>query len=618
MFLRVSGPPRRIMVSSVMREFEAEREAIKNVVLMSGNYPVMAESRLSGLSVMEEVKKMVDDSDCYVGVFSERWGDVPSDDNPGRLSVTAMEFELAKTKGIPMRIFVSGAEKRDPGLQAFLDRVGDSMGRWFIRYDSAADLFLKIGISVCGLVEEIHDTPLNLNLIKVAMSRHNSVSVSGIKDSVHQIYQEPAQFGLVDDLVEKENMWLVGERGIGKSVVLKKLVAKKMAERKNVLFLRSEDILHYGGLDGAVNHVCGTSLEGALEMFGESDRLLLIVDSVEAIHRSPGAWGNFTKCVFNVLAKPGLKMVFSIRQSDYLAFGESFPPEWGTEIVLSGFTDEQIRKTLDAMRVGVDKSMFRILRHPFYLEILDSMAAKLGDNDLHLLSTRAKFIKLHYQRMVCDDQMPSEHVHAREEFLSVLANRMFKSKRLKLHYMNAASPEFRSLRSDGIIADDGTFVQFFHQLYFDFIMSMKIIDSGSVADYLKNAGSEPFLRSTVQFMLSYLHSEDFDLYESSMRDLIRDAGVGEYWKRVAVRFMGQLIVLRDGEEDLVTELLGADTSFTRYFLESAIESKNPHWLSLWADSVFVEWSKDKNFPHGALLAEYVNGASRWSDEQQQE
>lgn len=53
MFLRVSGPPRRIMVSSVMREFEAEREAIKNVVFMSGNYPIMAESRLSGLSVME-------------------------------------------------------------------------------------------------------------------------------------------------------------------------------------------------------------------------------------------------------------------------------------------------------------------------------------------------------------------------------------------------------------------------------------------------------------------------------------------------------------------------------------------------------------------------------------
>lgn len=618
MFLRVSSPTRRIMISSVMREFEAEREAIKNVVLMSGNHPVMAENRLSGLSVMEEVKRMVDDSDCYVGVFSERWGDVPPDNNPCKLSMTAMEFELAKTKGIPMRIFVSGAEKRDPELQAFLDRVGDSMGRWFIRYDSAADLFLKIGISVCRLVEEIHGTPRNLNSIKAAMSRHNSVSVSGIKDNVHQIYQEPAQFGLVDDLAEKENMWLVGERGIGKSVVLKKLVAKKMAERKNVLFLRSEDILHYGGLDGAVNYVCGTSLESALKMFGESDKLLLIVDSVEAIHRSPGAWENFTKCVFNVLGKPELRIAFSIRQSDYLAFGESFPPEWGTEIVLAGFTDDQIRRTLDAMQVSVDKSMFQILKHPFYLEILDSMAAKLGGNDLHLLSTRAKFIKLHYQRMVCDDQMSPEHVHAREEFLSMLADRMLKSKRLKLHYMNAASPEFKSLRSDGIITDDGTFVQFFHQLYFDFIMSMKIIDSGSVADYLKSVGGEPFLRSTVQFMLSYLHSEDFDLYESSMRGLIRDASVGEYWKRVAVRFMGQLRIVHDGEEDLVTELLDADASFTRYFLESAIESKNAHWLSLWDDSVLVEWAKDKNSPHGALLAEYVNGASRWSDEQQQE
>lgn len=611
----VPGPPRRIMISSVMRAFAREREAIKNMVIMSGNYPVMAEYRLSGRSVIGELEQMVEDSDCYIGVFSERWGDVPADNNPGRLSMTAMEFELAKTKGIPMRIFVSSAEKRDPELQEFLDRVGDSAGKWFIRYDSDADLFSRMAISIRDMVEQMDDDVKDFGSVTAAMSRHSSESVSRIKDSVHEIHQKPAQFDSVEILAEKGNVWLVGERGIGKSVVLKKLVEKKIAERKNVLFLRSEDILHYGGLDGAVNHVCDTSLEGALKMFGESDKLLLIIDSVEAIHRNTGAWDNFTKCVFNVLTKPELKIVFSIRQSDYFAFRESFPSEWGKETILSGFTDKQICKTLDAMQVSVPKSMFGILRHPLYLDMLDSMSSRVGDGDLHLLSTRAKFIKLHYKKTVCNDPTSNERGTEREEFLSMLANRMLESKRLKLHYMNAASPEFKSLRSDGIIVDDGTFVQFFHQLYFDFIMSMKIINSGSIVGYLKDVGAEPFLRSTVQFMLSYLHGEDFGLYESTMRSVARDAGVANYWKRVAIRFVGQLDALHCGDEDLAAELLGADTSFPKYFLESAIESKNTRWLSMWEDSIFVEWSKDGDFLHGTLLTKYISMASRWSDEQ---
>lgn len=602
------------MVSSVMREFEEEREAIKNAVISSGNYPLMAEHRLSGGYVMEEIEKMVKDADCYIGVFRERWGDVPKDNNPHNLSVTAIEFEIAQARGIPMRIFVSDAEERDSRLEEFLSRVGNSAGKWFIRYDSIADLFSKIGISIREMTEQLSDTPLDLDSIKAAISKHSYASVSRIKDTVHEIYQKPTQFDLIENMTEQGNVWLVGERGIGKSVVLKKMVEKKLNEQKNVLFLRSEDILEYGGLDKALEHVCGTSLRGMLEMFVEPERLLLIIDSVEAIHRNSNAWQNFFVCISKTVDTPAMRIVFSIRQSDYFAFKESFLPDWGAEVVLEGLTDAQVRHILNAMQVETDAAMLKILKHPFYLEILDSLVNRFGVDDLHLLSNKAKFIRFHYEQIVCGDPSLTDHGQDREDFLSKMADDMLRFKRLKLHYMHAASPEFKSLRSDGIIVDDGTFVQFFHQLYFDFITSMKIIDSGSVAAYLKSTGNEPFLRSTVMFLLSYLHSEDFDLYEASMRDLIRDAGVDDYWKHLAITFVGQLNGLHDGEEELVVDLLDASPSFPLYFLKSAIENKNAYWLTKRGDSVFANWSKDGNFRHADLLASYISKAPRWLDE----
>ena len=602
------------MVSSVMREFAEEREAIKDAVISSDNYPLMAEHRLSGGYVMEEIEKMVKDADCYIGVFRERWGDVPKDNNPRALSVTAIEFELAQARGIPMRIFVSDAEERDPRLDEFLNKVGDSAGKWLIRYSSIADLFAKIGISIREMAEQLSDAPLDLNSVKATMSKHSYASVSRIKDTVHGISHKPEQFDLVENMTELGNVWLVGERGIGKSVVLKKMVEKKLDEQKNVLFLRSEDVLECGGLDKALEHVCGTSLRGMLETFGESERILLIIDSVEAIHRNPDAWQNFSVCVSKTVDAPSARIVFSIRQSDYFAFKESFLPNWGAEVVLEGLTDAQVRHVLNAMQVEADAAMLEMLKRPFYLEILDSLASRLGVDDLHLPSDTAKFIRFHYEKIVCDDPSLTSRGQDRADFLSKMADDMLRFKRLKLHYMHAASPAFKSLRSDGIIVDDGTFVQFFHQLYFDFIMSMKIIDSGSVASYLKSAGNEPFLRSTVLFLLSYLRSEDFDLYEASMRDIVRDAGVDDYWKHLTITFVGQLNKLYRGEEDLAADLLDASRSFPLYFLKSAIENKNASWLTKWGDSVFADWSKDGNFRHQGLLAAYVSKAPGWSDE----
>ena len=80
---------------------------------------------------------MVDDSDCYIGIFHKEWGLIPPRDNPLGLSVTAIEYERAKSRNIPRLILVSTLEKQ-PELQKFLGTIGDYYdGEFFHRYDTS-------------------------------------------------------------------------------------------------------------------------------------------------------------------------------------------------------------------------------------------------------------------------------------------------------------------------------------------------------------------------------------------------------------------------------------------------------------------------------------------------
>jgi hypothetical protein len=57
------------------------------------------------------LEKKIDECDGYIRVFPKKWGQVPKKDNAGNLSVTAIEFERAKKRNIPLLVFISSYEK---------------------------------------------------------------------------------------------------------------------------------------------------------------------------------------------------------------------------------------------------------------------------------------------------------------------------------------------------------------------------------------------------------------------------------------------------------------------------------------------------------------------------
>lgn len=139
--------PARIFISSVMRDFAAERDTARAAVSSLRLQPVMAEDfgaqpYSPQIACLEGVRS----SDVYLGVFGSRYG---SRTASGK-SATEEEFDEALARGVPILCFVQSGEK-EPELEAFLQRVRQyETGFLVARFTTPAELTL-------GVVQALND-----------------------------------------------------------------------------------------------------------------------------------------------------------------------------------------------------------------------------------------------------------------------------------------------------------------------------------------------------------------------------------------------------------------------------------------------------------------------------
>ncbi|HEV2705353.1 MAG TPA: DUF4062 domain-containing protein [Pyrinomonadaceae bacterium] len=97
----------KVVISSTARDLPEHRKEVMDACLRQGMFPVMMEHLPASDSEAVAVSlKLVDEADIYVGVFAHRYGYVPKENNPRRISITEMEYERAIERKIPRLIFL--------------------------------------------------------------------------------------------------------------------------------------------------------------------------------------------------------------------------------------------------------------------------------------------------------------------------------------------------------------------------------------------------------------------------------------------------------------------------------------------------------------------------------
>ena len=102
---------KKVMISSTTLDLPEHRKKVLDACLLQRFLPLMMEHLPSNdLETISASIRMVDEADVYLGVFAYRYGHVPSEGNPDKISVTEMEYRRARLRGIPRIIFVMSSE----------------------------------------------------------------------------------------------------------------------------------------------------------------------------------------------------------------------------------------------------------------------------------------------------------------------------------------------------------------------------------------------------------------------------------------------------------------------------------------------------------------------------
>ncbi|MBN1227922.1 MAG: DUF4062 domain-containing protein [Deltaproteobacteria bacterium] len=144
-----------IFISSVQKELQAERRAVKDYIQ---NDPLL--SRFFDVFLFEDLPAIdrkandvyleeVDSCDVYIGIFGNEYG---SEDSKG-ISPTEREFDHATEKGKPRLIFVKGnSDKlRQPRMAKLIKKAGSQLIRR--RFDNQPDLISGVYASLIEYME---------------------------------------------------------------------------------------------------------------------------------------------------------------------------------------------------------------------------------------------------------------------------------------------------------------------------------------------------------------------------------------------------------------------------------------------------------------------------------
>lgn len=127
-----------------MKDLEEERTAVAKAIIKRRDFEtVRAESFSARSESPEEVcLKEVRDSYIYIGIFKNRYGDIPKNNNPSGYSVTELEYQEAKKNDLPILIFIyKNSTNREKKLIEFLKKIKDfGTGHWCKEYSTTDEL----------------------------------------------------------------------------------------------------------------------------------------------------------------------------------------------------------------------------------------------------------------------------------------------------------------------------------------------------------------------------------------------------------------------------------------------------------------------------------------------
>lgn len=363
---------------------------------------------------------------------------------------------------------------------------------------------------------------------------------------------------------------LVGEAGVGKSAVLKKVIDSQRENNKKYLCIKADAI------DNTGNIITLEKIRDTIEFFSIGfDEVILIIDQIDALSQCLSNDRNHLNMMMTLLTSlgdwPNVRAIVSCRKYDLNYDSDLRTLERKAKrIDIGDLTDDEVVAALDRMAKGfgaaIDKTTLRILKTVQYL---DSFC---------LLYHRSK-AKINFNSPVdLYDELWSEYIIKSpsyvnrtelEQLLVLISETIRESGTLKpvLCPSTEQKQSFDYLASCGLVKIDVNTVSFFHQSFYDYVLARSYSSSGRS---LINDVSDKFqgleMRSVVKAVLEYERGHNGTLFADEARSFLTSKQIRLHIKLLVISILAFAKSPNKPEKKLVKDICLNDERLLIYFL----------------------------------------------------
>ena len=368
---------------------------------------------------------------------------------------------------------------------------------------------------------------------------------------------------------------LIGEAGVGKTVVIKSVIDRLERDGIKALSIKADrvNISEESSLPLTLQTV-----QSSLDLLSsQQEKVVLIIDQIDALSQSLSNDRDKLNLLLDVVSslkidsiKP-TRIIVSCRQYDLIYDSSLRSLGIDNAIELGMLTDDDVKSVLDKLSHGLFEQLNQhtivLLRKAQLLDMFCRLYAgghrhTKYENEIALFDE----LWLHLTNDCPSGFSPSNI----EKFMFSIANTIQDSETLSPYWTPSAQeyPILQFLASEGILRIDGGQVSFFHQSFLDYTSARQYVlsDRSFVLDLeCQFQGLE--IRSKIKLILDYLRSHSEIRYKNVLSGLLHSSRVRPHIKLIAVSSVASAKDPFVFERKLTRELYRTDHQLYAAFLK---------------------------------------------------
>lgn len=346
-----------------------------------------------------------------------------------------------------------------------------------------------------------------------------------LRPQVQEIYN-----WIINDLpdVKLKNLLVVkGNRGMGKSVIMKDLYSLLLEQQIDVIGIKADK--NYSDnrvdLEKKIFDSANISFNDILLAFNNSPNpLVIIIDQIDALSQTLSTkreyLNTYLKLISELYSHSKVRIIISSRivdldiDSDLSVFKKN---EY-TQIEITPFTTDEVKSILNGFNIyNYSQELSKLLQTPLHLDIFCKLPNKQTVNYSSLSTISDLYSELWKEIIVINSEYKCK------ELIYKVVEKMYLEQKITIPniYDDEYSKEIKYLSSNGIVFLHNKDISFLHQSFYEFSVAKEFVESNkSIFEIVLSNEQSLYIRSIFKLVLEFLKERDYNSYLSNLQEII--------------------------------------------------------------------------------------------------